>query len=519
MKKKLLLTLLALLVSVATMMSQGAGMITPTPVIYVEYTYDYVIVQVEGEGEVHLYYEDEEVGYPIYIQRCDEDMELVFTATAQADGMEISETLVYTVVVPAKAERVTVRPLVYAHHVDVEKGLALRIVNCAGGERGGYRYDYVDFFPYVYDDYEFYEDFGNNKGMENAEYCYYCIGDSGQYEEFQDYVYLKDFGEYTIRAYAGNHLAQDSEVITATVKYDASGFTSHCGNYIVHDGLVYYASDEDNTVAVADYYFLGVYLFNYPMIAPQKSGDIVIPSVIHSQNRDYTVKSIGFSALAGFSSAYIPSTVTHINTDRPWSGCMSEDYSYNLTSLEVDGNNSVFDSRDNCNAVIETATNTLILGCQNTVIPNSVSCIGSCSFFGCSLLSSVTLPESVASVNDYAFYDCPGLTKVICQSTVPPVASEDSFDYYVQATLFVPNESLEAYRAHEEWGRFERIVPFLGAGPGDVNGDGKIAISDVTGIINELLSGDELPAYCDVNGDGKVSIGDVTALINMLLSN
>ena len=77
---------------------------------------------------------------------------------------------------------------------------------------------------------------------------------------------------------------------------------------------------------------------------------------------------------------------------------------------------------------------------------------------------------------------------------------------------------MEAYQAHEQWGQFYRIVPFLGAGPGDVNGDGKLSISDVTGIINELLSSDELPAYCDVNGDGKVSIADVTALINMLLS-
>ncbi len=79
-------------------------------------------------------------------------------------------------------------------------------------------------------------------------------------------------------------------------------------------------------------------------------------------------------------------------------------------------------------------------------------------------------------------------------------------------------ESLEAYRAHEEWGKFSHIVPFIGAGPGDVNGDGKIAISDVTNLINLLLSSDELPAYADVNGDGRVSIQDITALINKILT-
>ena len=54
--------------------------------------------------------------------------------------------------------------------------------------------------------------------------------------------------------------------------------------------------------------------------------------------------------------------------------------------------------------------------------------------------------------------------------------------------------------------------------PGDVNGDGYITISDVTNLIDILLSGGELPAYADVNGDGDVSIKDVTDLIDMLLS-
>ena len=89
---------------------------------------------------------------------------------------------------------------------------------------------------------------------------------------------------------------------------------------------------------------------------------------------------------------------------------------------------------------------------------------------------------------------------------------------YDQATLYVPYESLESYQAHAEWGKFSRIVPFIGAGPGDVNGDGSIAINDVTNLIDLLLSGEELPAWVDVNGDGNVTIADVTVLIDMLLS-
>ena len=64
-----------------------------------------------------------------------------------------------------------------------------------------------------------------------------------------------------------------------------------------------------------------------------------------------------------------------------------------------------------------------------------------------------------------------------------------------------------------DWHNFKNIMAI-----GDINGDGKLSIGDVTGIIGQLLDGGDIPAYCDVNGDGKVSIGDVTTLISMLLS-
>ena len=86
-------------------------------------------------------------------------------------------------------------------------------------------------------------------------------------------------------------------------------------------------------------------------------------------------------------------------------------------------------------------------------------------------------------------------------------------------TLFVPNESLEDYKAHEEWGKFTHIVPFIGAGPGDINGDGNIAISDATELVDMLLNGDELPAWGDVNGDGNVTVLDVTDMIDLLMNN
>ena len=69
----------------------------------------------------------------------------------------------------------------------------------------------------------------------------------------------------------------------------------------------------------------------------------------------------------------------------------------------VDEGNSVYDSRNNCNAIIETSTTTLILGCTTTNIPNSVESIGESAFSGCSGLTSVTIPNSVTSIGDRAF--------------------------------------------------------------------------------------------------------------------
>ena len=77
--------------------------------------------------------------------------------------------------------------------------------------------------------------------------------------------------------------------------------------------------------------------------------------------------------------------------------------------MVVNSGNTIYDSRNNCNAIIETASNTLIAGCKNTVIPNSVTSIGSSAFQGCSGLTSVTIPNSVSSIGDYAFNGCTGL--------------------------------------------------------------------------------------------------------------
>ena len=150
------------------------------------------------------------------------------------------------------------------------------------------------------------------------------------------------------------------------------------------------------------------------------------------------------------------------------------------------------------------------------ILPNTITEIYHQAFW-CSGLREITIPSSVTSIGDLVFAACNDLTKIVCMGTVPPDLSSGYMAFYpAHGTLFVPLESLDAYKNHEAWSLYY-IVPFIGVGPGDIDGSGTLDVDDVVDIIGMILEG-SAPEYADVNGDGSIDIDDITVLINMLLN-
>ena len=132
----------------------------------------------------------------------------------------------------------------------------------------------------------------------------------------------------------------------------------------------------------------------------------------------------------------IPSSVENADSGL-FSGCNK------LEKIIVDENNRKYDSRNNCNAIIETETNILVSGCINTIIPNTVTSIGNYAF-GYSDLEKIIIPANITSIGKYAFYGCDELEDVNYLGTLEQWNSfnlEEGNDNLISATCYIYSET------------------------------------------------------------------------------
>lgn len=169
-----------------------------------------------------------------------------------------------------------------------------------------------------------------------------------------------------------------------------------------------------------------------------------------------TLETIEYNAFSnsGLTSIFIPKGVTSISST-------SFNYCGKLSTISVSDENTTYDSRNNCNAIIQTATNQILRGTSNTIIPNTATSIGDNAFNDINSLTSIVIPESVTSIGQYAFRFCNSLAEVVCKAKVAPQLKSDAFsnDILSKATLYVPEESVESYKADGEWKKFSDIQP------------------------------------------------------------
>lgn len=207
---------------------------------------------------------------------------------------------------------------------------------------------------------------------------------------------------------------------------------------------------------------------------------ISLTSVIFPKNLT-VIGDYAFWFCLSLNSLTIHNRITFL-TGRSFEGCSS------LSSIIVEDGNPVYDSRNDCNAIIETVSNTLVVGCDKTVIPSEILRIGSWAFACRYSLTSIDLPDGVNQIDTHAFYGCDNLRSIAIPKGVTelpyfafhhdygnPLSSEhlltvilygdnlfnvdsSNFPNRANATLYVPFGSKAAYEVADVWKDFKEII-------------------------------------------------------------
>ena len=216
--------------------------------------------------------------------------------------------------------------------------------------------------------------------------------------------------------------------------------------YDVEIGGIYY--NLNNSAKTAEVTYNKAFGNNY-------SGEVVIPETINVNGNNYSVTEIDWFTFDGskdLKSVSIPKSVKTLSV-QSFYDCP------NLESIIIDKDNKFYDSRDNCNAIIRTSSDALIVGCKGTTIPSSIKTIGESAFRG-SNISSIVIPSGIVSIGNNAFYNCRMLADVETKISSPFAIDTSVFDRISSdAKLVVPKGTKNSYSIYSGWTKnFKEIV-------------------------------------------------------------
>ena len=161
--------------------------------------------------------------------------------------------------------------------------------------------------------------------------------------------------------------------------------------------------------------------------------NVIIPNSITN------IGSEAFNGCSQLTNIVIPNSVTNIGSNA-FKGCTG------LTNLTVETGNTRYDSRNNCNAIIETSTNKLIIGCNSTTIPNYVTSIGNYALYYTNI-SDLVLPENITSIEEYALPSL--LAQLTCNAKTPPTVSTNTLNNI--SVVLVPEGCKNIYKSTKPW--------------------------------------------------------------------
>ncbi|MCK8621048.1 leucine-rich repeat domain-containing protein [Prevotella sp. E13-27] len=291
-----------------------------------------------------------------------------------------------------------------------------------------------------------------------------------------------------LKVEAGNAVYDSRNDCNAILKGDE--LVAGCKSTVIPDGIskigssAFYALDIEGMVIPNSVVSIGSSAFH----SCSKLKEIILPSSLNEIG-DWSfvncselsplvlpssLEKIGMNAFQGCSALteiVIPKSVKSIDSN-PFVSCE------NLQILKVEAGNAVYDSRNDCNAILK--GDELVAGCKSTVIPdgiskigssafyaldiegmvipNSVVSIGSSAFHSCSKLKEIILPSSLNEIGDWSFVDCSELSKVTSLIVAPFEINSNVFmNISNNAALFVPENTKNDYMQYNGW-----TVNFLG---------------------------------------------------------